>query len=228
MTEFYKFLLPDRLCPYACYMWPEPGVWTPRIDGDLVADQSGYHVSRLKDLPIWIGPVLWRVEVSEAVDLERESLARQARLTERVTSWDLRDTQQIATIYFARRVRHIAASKKVDTALSTMQEHESRKLCLDALNDVRRGEQRAAIRAIERIWAHDADWSLTAHPARDSAALAAVAAARHARRVCQVPENRQLAYEMAKTAEETFQAEVMGGLLGLLPMDAGLIEEITA
>ena len=40
----------------------EPGQWMPRIEGELIPCQRGYHLCRVADLPYWIGPSLYVVE----------------------------------------------------------------------------------------------------------------------------------------------------------------------
>lgn len=52
---FFKILKEDRSAPYVPrFKWPETGVWTKPIKGELRACSNGYHLMRPRDLAYWL------------------------------------------------------------------------------------------------------------------------------------------------------------------------------
>ncbi len=83
----YKFLQPGRLSPFSGFHWPE-GEWVeaPRAD----PCREGVHACRTRDLPFWMGPELWTLELEgEVLERERQVVARRGRLGDRVAGWDI-------------------------------------------------------------------------------------------------------------------------------------------
>jgi len=73
-----------------------PGKWMPEIK-DIVPCQRGYHVVTLAQLPQWLGPALYEVEVrSERIDQDDKIVVSQARLVRRVTTWHERTARLFA------------------------------------------------------------------------------------------------------------------------------------
>jgi hypothetical protein len=83
----YKFLDQGRLAPFTGVQWPEPGAWLESDRVELCV--SGVHACRVGDLPYWLRPELWEVELEGAVvEGKRLLVARRGRLVRRVEAWN--------------------------------------------------------------------------------------------------------------------------------------------
>jgi hypothetical protein len=91
----YKFLDLGATSPFTGFRWtlPDagPGAW---VEAPVEPCRSGIHACRRDDLPLWLGRVLYEVELDgEIVDEPAKLVASRARLLRRVDAWDdrLRD-----------------------------------------------------------------------------------------------------------------------------------------
>ena len=91
----YKFLRPEGISVFTGFRWPlpdgGPGAW---VDGRVDPCRSGIHACRPSDLPLWVGHVLYEIELDgEIVEQPSKVVAPRGRLTRRVEPWDgeLRD-----------------------------------------------------------------------------------------------------------------------------------------
>jgi hypothetical protein len=91
----YKFLTRDATAPFTGFAWPlpggGPGAW---VEAPIEPCRSGIHACRRDDLPLWLGRVLYEVEIDGEVVAEPTKLvASRARLVRRIDAWDdgLRD-----------------------------------------------------------------------------------------------------------------------------------------
>jgi len=91
----YKFLTAGARSPFTGFAWPvpdgEPGPW---IEAPVEPCRSGIHACRRDDLPLWLGRVLYEVELDgEIVEEPAKVIASRARLVRRIDAWDdrLRD-----------------------------------------------------------------------------------------------------------------------------------------
>jgi hypothetical protein len=86
----YKFLRPDGSSVFTGFRWPlptqAPGAW---VEAPVNPCQSGIHACRLADLPLWLGGVMYEIEL-DGVIVEQDSkvVASRARLLHRVQAWD--------------------------------------------------------------------------------------------------------------------------------------------
>jgi hypothetical protein len=82
----YKVLEPGRLSPFTRFAWPE-GEW---IDAEAVEPcRSGIHACRVADLPYWLGPELWEIELDgDVAEQARKVVARRGRLVRRIAEWN--------------------------------------------------------------------------------------------------------------------------------------------
>ncbi len=82
----YKFLTGDGVAPFTGFRWPV-GDW---VEADRVDPCSGgIHACRVRDLPIWMAPELWEIELDgEVVERERKLVAARGRLLARVSGWN--------------------------------------------------------------------------------------------------------------------------------------------
>jgi hypothetical protein len=92
----YKFLRPNGTSPFTGYRWSlpgdRPGEW---VDASVAPCRSGIHACRRPDLPLWVGRVLYEIELAgDVVEQPTKVVASRARLLRRVEAWDdaLRDT----------------------------------------------------------------------------------------------------------------------------------------
>jgi hypothetical protein len=86
----YKFLRPDGTGVFTGFRWPlpeeEPGQW---VQSKLDPCRSGIHACRVEHLPLWIGRVLYEVELDgEIADESTKVVAERGRLVRRVEAWD--------------------------------------------------------------------------------------------------------------------------------------------
>ena len=78
----YKFLLADRIGPFTGFRWPV-GEWVEAAGVDPCL--RGVHACRIRDLPVWLGPELWELELAgDVTEQERKLVATRGRLTTRV------------------------------------------------------------------------------------------------------------------------------------------------
>jgi immunity protein 5 of polymorphic toxin system len=92
---YYKVLATDGVSPYhgGSGKWSVPngkkaGKWMPAIK-DVALCSRGYHVVTLEQLPNWIGPTLYEVEIrGEVIAGDDKSVAEQARLIRKVDTWN--------------------------------------------------------------------------------------------------------------------------------------------
>lgn len=82
----WKFLNPGRVAPFGGHVWPAPAAGAP---GAWVEPAEGVFACSLKDLPWWIRPELWEVELTGPIRaLPTQLGAPRGRLLRRVTAWD--------------------------------------------------------------------------------------------------------------------------------------------
>jgi len=66
-----------------------PGKWMPKIKGDLIPCENGYHLCRKQDLIHWLGPSLWEAEYrGDRVDADDKIVVREARVLRQVEIWN--------------------------------------------------------------------------------------------------------------------------------------------
>ena len=93
-----KWYLPNGSCP---------GKWMPKVTGELVPCQHGYHVCREEDLIHWLGPTIWEVEPKGVIlTHENKVVVREARLLRALDTWDER-TARLFAADCAEHVLHL-------------------------------------------------------------------------------------------------------------------------
>jgi hypothetical protein len=107
----YKFLQPDGAGLFSGFRWDlperEPGEW---VDARVDPCRSGIHACRLSDLPLWLGPALYEIELEgELVDQRSKLVASRGRLLRRIEAWD-DEVRGAYTRMCADRARELAAS----------------------------------------------------------------------------------------------------------------------
>ena len=86
----YKFLQRGATSPFTGFCWtmPDggPGAW---VEAPVEPCRSGIHACRRDDLPLWLGRVLYEVELDGEIVAEPTKLvASRARLLRRIDAWD--------------------------------------------------------------------------------------------------------------------------------------------
>jgi len=92
---YYKVLAVDGVSPQhgGSGKWFIPkgkriGKWMPAIK-DIRPCERGYHFVNIEQLPRWIGPTLYEIEVrGQVIHEEYKSVAEQARLIRKVETWN--------------------------------------------------------------------------------------------------------------------------------------------
>ena len=83
----YKFLDRGGIAPFTGVRWPEPGSWLESDRVELCV--SGVHACRVEDLPYWLRPELWEVELDgDLIEGERLVAAHRGRLVRTVDAWN--------------------------------------------------------------------------------------------------------------------------------------------
>jgi hypothetical protein len=82
----YKILDAGGVAPFTRFAWPE-GEW---IEAEAVDPcRSGIHACRPRDLPYWLGPELWEIELDGDVNEQRRKIVgRRGRLVRRIPAWN--------------------------------------------------------------------------------------------------------------------------------------------
>jgi hypothetical protein len=83
----YKVLDTGAVSPFTRFAWSQDE-W---LDTESVEPcRSGVHACRPRDLPFWLGPELWEIELEgDLVEQERKVVARRGRLVRRIEAWNL-------------------------------------------------------------------------------------------------------------------------------------------
>jgi hypothetical protein len=86
----YKFLADDGSGVFSRFAWPlpngGPGAW---VESEVVPCRSGIHACRLIDLPYWVAPALYEIELDGPVDRHAlKVVGPRGRLIRRIGSWN--------------------------------------------------------------------------------------------------------------------------------------------
>ena len=86
----YKFLTADCLGVFSRFAWPlpdeGPGAW---IEDAVEPCRVGVHACRPADLPYWVAPALFEIELDGPLDEHAlKVVAPRGRLIRRVTAWN--------------------------------------------------------------------------------------------------------------------------------------------
>ncbi len=111
---FFKILNELHCGGFTSYKWPEVGVWTRRISGDLEICHKGFHLLRPSDLTYFWNQWGYDFEVSKVylVEAEIEGLVQE-------------DRSHITTKVATRRARLIKEMMLVSSGCVTFENKES-------------------------------------------------------------------------------------------------------
>jgi hypothetical protein len=105
----FKFLRAEGATVFSPFRWPlpdgEPGEW---VEAPVIPCRSGIHACRPDDLPYWLAPLLFEIELDgEIVEHTRKVVAPRGRLLRRLRAWE--DELSVAFTHdCARRAHEIA------------------------------------------------------------------------------------------------------------------------
>lgn len=108
----YKFLGDDGTGIFSCFHWPV-GEW---VEAEIDPCRSGVHACRLSDLPYWLGPALYEIELDgDVVEQGLKLVAERGRLTRRIDAWNP-DTREEYSQMCIARAGELAASSSTPLA----------------------------------------------------------------------------------------------------------------
>jgi hypothetical protein len=90
VSKAYKFLTRDGHGVFSRFAWPlpdgAPGEW---VESDVDPCRAGIHACRQGDLPYWVAPTLYEVELDGAVNEHpMKVVATRGRLLRQVLTWN--------------------------------------------------------------------------------------------------------------------------------------------
>jgi hypothetical protein len=108
----YKFLTADGLGVFSRYAWPPPeggpGEW---VESEVETCRAGIHACRTIDLPYWVAPALYEIELDEPVETSAvKVVARRGRLIRRIDAWNVAMREAYGQMCFARAHELVAVS----------------------------------------------------------------------------------------------------------------------
>jgi hypothetical protein len=105
----YKFLRPDGTGVFSRFRWPV-GPW---VEAEIEPCRSGVHACRRRDLPYWLAPTLYEVELDgEVVAQDLKVVAERGRLTRRVDAWNADTREEYSQMCIARAAELAASTSK--------------------------------------------------------------------------------------------------------------------
>ena len=106
----YKFLTEEGMGVFSRFAWPVPnGRPGPWVESEVEPCRAGIHACRREDLPYWVAPALYEIELDGTVEeLAVKVVAPRGRLLRRVEAWDTGAQEDYAGMCVAR-VRELAA-----------------------------------------------------------------------------------------------------------------------
>jgi hypothetical protein len=110
----YKFLTDEGSGVFSRFRWPlpngGPGGW---VEAEVSPCRSGVHACRHEDLPYWIAPALYEVELDgEVVEQAKKLVAPRGRLVRRVEAWNDEAREDYSQMCIARAAELAASSSK--------------------------------------------------------------------------------------------------------------------
>jgi hypothetical protein len=110
----YKFLTAECLGVFSHFAWPlpgeEPGAWI----GDAVEPcRMGIHACRRTDLPYWVAPTLFEIELDGSVDEHAlKVVAPRGRLIRRIVTWNTTSQEAYGQMCLSRIRELVSAEPK--------------------------------------------------------------------------------------------------------------------
>jgi hypothetical protein len=151
----YKFLAADGRGIFTRFPW-RVGEW---VEAELSPCRSGVHACRHGDLPYWIGPELYEVELDgEVAEQDLKVVAARGRLTRRIDAWNDETREAYSQMCIARSAELAAASSKPLTAWAPPREASAAGPALMGFIAARIAEEIAGVEAYREERARQAAW----------------------------------------------------------------------
>ena len=162
-----KFLRVGRVGPFTGLRWPlDEWVEAESVD----PCRAGVHALRPTDLPFWLGPELWEIELAgEVVEQERKLVASRGRLVRQLEEWTPALLDEFAADLARRtklRVGHLPGIGGYAADIARFR--SQRRYGLAAFAAARAAERSGRAADYDRERRRQADW-LTARLALDPA-----------------------------------------------------------
>jgi hypothetical protein len=111
----YKFLAEGGVGVFSRFAWPlprgGPGDW---VESEPAACRTGVHACRTADLPYWVAPALYEIELDEPVSEESIKLvAGRGRLVRHIEEWNAETSREYSRRCVARGIELAAESPNV-------------------------------------------------------------------------------------------------------------------
>jgi len=111
-VKAYKFLTSEGLGVFSGFAWPlpngEPGAW---IESAVEPCRSGVHACRTIDLPYWVAPALYEIELDGPLQEQAvKVVAPRGRLLHRIRAWSTETREAYGRMCFTRAQELVAAS----------------------------------------------------------------------------------------------------------------------
>lgn len=108
----YKFLTADGLGVFSRFAWPLPnggvGAW---VESEVEPCRSGIHACRRGDLPYWVAPALYEIELDGPIDEQAiKVVAQRGRLVRRIDAWNPTAREAYGRMCVARAHELVAAA----------------------------------------------------------------------------------------------------------------------
>lgn len=109
----YKFLTDGALGVFSRFAWSlpnaDPGAW---VESEVEPCRAGIHACRPGDLPYWVAPVLYEIELDGPVDEQLvKVVAPRGRLVRRIGAWNPSTREAYGQVCFARAHELAATSE---------------------------------------------------------------------------------------------------------------------
>lgn len=100
----YKFLTADGLGVFSHFSWPLPdGGPGPWVESEVDPCRAGIHACRSVDLPYWVAPALYEIELDgRVVEQALKLVAPRGRLIRRIDAWNDGAREAYGQMCFAR------------------------------------------------------------------------------------------------------------------------------
>jgi hypothetical protein len=100
----YKFLAGDGTGIFSRFAWPLPngrvGAW---VEAPLDPCRSGVHACGVSELPYWLGPMLYEIELDgDVVRHGMKLVAPRGRLVRRIDAWNEETREEYSQMCIAR------------------------------------------------------------------------------------------------------------------------------
>ena len=210
-----------------------PGRWMPKLKGELISCEWGYHLCRVEDLVFWLNDTIYEAEYrGEIIIADHKVIVREARLLRKIEAWnDITErlfgcdcAEHVLPIYEHRYTEDDRPRKAIEIARSYALGKSNKKALAAAWNAARDATRASACAA---AWAAAcaAAWAATESATRDAtesatnaARAAAESAAERAAAWAAAWEARVAtwdAWAAARDAECQWQTQRLIELLGL-------------